>query len=301
MSARVITITSGKGGVGKTTATANLAVALAAMGKKVSCIDADIGLRNLDVVMGLENRIVYDLVDVVEGRAKLRQAMIKDKRLKEDLYLIPAAQTRDKTAVSPSDMVRICTELRPLVDYILIDSPAGIERGFRNALAPADEVIIITNPEVSSVRDADRIIGLIEAEGKGPGRLVINRVKPEMVKRGDMLSPEDVIDILAIKLIGLVPEDEAILVSSNRGTPVAMTADESPAGQAFHNIGRRLLGEDVPFMELEEEAGLMQRILRILGFKPQGGDSNRKNADKASPTPKGSKRVASSAGPGDQA
>jgi septum site-determining protein MinD len=301
MSARIITITSGKGGVGKTTATANLAVALAAMGKKVACIDADIGLRNLDVVMGLENRIVYDLVDVVEGRAKLRQAMIKDKRLKEDLYLVPAAQTRDKTAVSPSDMVRICTELRPLVDYILIDSPAGIERGFRNALAPADEVIIITNPEVSSVRDADRIIGLIEAEGKGPGRLVINRVKPDMVKRGDMLSPEDVIDILAIRLIGLVPEDEAILVSSNRGTPVAMTADESPAGRAFHNIGRRLLGEDVPFMDLEEEVGLMQRILRILGFKPQD-DSNRKNnTDKASPTPKGSKRVASSAGPGDQA
>jgi septum site-determining protein MinD len=215
MAARVITITSGKGGVGKTTATANLAVALASMGKKVACIDADIGLRNLDVVMGLENRIVYDIVDVVEGRARLRQAMIKDKRLKEDLYLIPAAQTRDKTAVSPSDMVRICDELKPLVDFILIDSPAGIERGFRNALAPADEVLIITNPEVSSVRDADRIIGLIEAEQKGPGKLIINRVKPEMVKRGDMLSPEDVIDILAIKLLGLVPEDETILVSTS--------------------------------------------------------------------------------------
>src|SRR5262245_24354971 len=183
MAARVITITSGKGGVGKTTATANLAVALALLGNKVCCIDADIGLRNLDIVLGLENRIVYDLVDVVEGRAKLRQAMIRDKRLKDELYLIPAAQTRDKSAVSPSDMVRICDELKTIVDFVIIDSPAGIERGFRNAVAPADMVVIVTNPEVSAVRDADRIIGLIEAEGKGPGHLIINRIKPEMVKR----------------------------------------------------------------------------------------------------------------------
>jgi septum site-determining protein MinD len=281
MAARVITITSGKGGVGKTTATANLAVALASMGKKVACIDADIGLRNLDVVMGLENRIVYDIVDVVEGRARLRQAMIKDKRLKEDLYLIPAAQTRDKTAVSPSDMVRICDELKPLVDFILIDSPAGIERGFRNALAPADEVLIITNPEVSSVRDADRIIGLIEAEQKGPGKLIINRVKPEMVKRGDMLSPEDVIDILAIKLLGLVPEDETILVSTNQGTPVALNVDESLAGKAFHNIARRLLGEDVPFIEMEDTANWFQRILRSLGFNIQQSGDNKARTGKA--------------------
>lgn len=287
MSARVITITSGKGGVGKTTATANLAVALAMLGKKVACIDADIGLRNLDVVLGLENRIVYDIVDVVEGRAKLRQAMIRDKRLQEDLYLIPAAQTRDKTAVSPSDMVRVCDELKPLVDYILIDSPAGIERGFRNALAPADEVVIITNPEVSSVRDADRIIGLIEAEGKGPGKLVINRVKPDMVKRGDMLSPEDVIDILAIKLIGLVPEDELILVSTNQGSPAALTPDKSKAGKAFQNIARRLLGEDIPFMELDEDLSFMQRLLRALGFNLEHTDSGgsktkSKNNDKPS-------------------
>jgi septum site-determining protein MinD len=287
MSARVITITSGKGGVGKTTATANLAVALALLGKKVACIDADIGLRNLDVVLGLENRIVYDIVDVVEGRAKLRQAMIRDKRLQEDLYLIPAAQTRDKTAVSPSDMVRVCDELKPLVDYILIDSPAGIERGFRNALAPADEVVIITNPEVSSVRDADRIIGLIEAEGKGPGKLVINRVKPDMVKRGDMLSPEDVIDILAIKLIGLVPEDELILVSTNQGSPAALTPDKSKAGKAFQNIARRLLGEDVPFMALDEDLSFIQRLLRALGFKLEHDDSGgnkakSKNNDKSS-------------------
>ncbi len=262
MAARVITVTSGKGGVGKTTATANIAVALASLGNKVVCIDADIGLRNLDVVMGLENRIVYDLVDIVEGRAKLRQAMIRDKRLKEELYLIPAAQTRDKTAVSPSDMVRVCDELRPVVDYVVIDSPAGIERGFRNAIAPADVVIIVTNPEVSSVRDADRIIGLIEAEGKGPGHLVINRVKAEMVKKGDMLSPEDIIDILAIKLIGLVPEDETILVSTNRGLPAALNSDEeSRAGVAFRNIARRITGENVPFMPMEEETGWLKRLV----------------------------------------
>jgi septum site-determining protein MinD len=265
MAARVITVTSGKGGVGKTTATANIAVALASLGNKVVCIDADIGLRNLDVVMGLENRIVYDLVDVVEGRAKLRQAMIRDKRLKEELYLIPAAQTRDKTAVSPSDMVRVCDELRPVVDYVVIDSPAGIERGFRNAIAPADVVIIVTNPEVSSVRDADRIIGLIEAEGKGPGHLVINRVKAEMVKKGDMLSPEDIIDILAIKLIGLVPEDETILVSTNRGLPAALNSDEqSRAGVAFRNIAQRITGENVPFMPMEEETGWLKRLVAKL-------------------------------------
>ena len=270
MTARVITVTSGKGGVGKTTTTANLAVALALLGNKVVCIDADIGLRNLDVVMGLENRIVYDIVDVVEGRARLRQAMIRDKRLKEDLYMLPAAQTRDKTAVSPSDMVRICDELRSLVDYVIIDSPAGIERGFRNALAPADEVLIVTNPEVSSVRDADRIIGLIEAEDKGPGQLIINRVKPEMVKRGDMLSPEDVIDILSIKLIGLIPEDEAILVSTNRGHPVAMDWEESVVGRAYRNIARRIDGEDVPFMPLEDESTWLQKLLRKVRVGEKG-------------------------------
>jgi septum site-determining protein MinD len=277
MGARVITVTSGKGGVGKTTATANIAIALASLGNKVCCIDADIGLRNLDIVLGLENRIVYDLVDVVEGRAKLRQAMIKDKRV-EELYLIPAAQTRDKTAVSPSDMVRICDELKTMVDIVVIDSPAGIERGFRNAVAPADMVIIVTNPEVSSVRDADRIIGLIEAEGKGPGHLVINRVKSEMVKRGDMLSPEDVIDILAIKLIGLVPEDEHILVSTNRGLPAAMS-DDSRAGQAFRNIARRIMGQEVPFMPLEENTSFTQNLLKVFGL-------GKKKEDKFAPVPK---------------
>src|SRR5512135_2210891 len=219
MTAKVITITSGKGGVGKTTATANVAAALAAKGDRVVCIDGDIGLRNLDVILGLENRIVYDLVDVVEGRCRLRQAMIRDKRLSE-LYLIPAAQTRDKTAVSPSDMVRLCDELRPEMDWILIDSPAGIERGFKNAIAASDQVLVMTNPEISAVRDADRVIGLLEAEGKGPAALVINRLDPAMVRRGDMLSVEDVLDLLAIELIGIVPEDESVIVASNRGQPL---------------------------------------------------------------------------------
>jgi septum site-determining protein MinD len=262
MPGKVITVTSGKGGVGKTTTTANLAVALAATGDRVCCIDADIGLRNLDVVMGLENRIVYDLVDIVEGRARLRQAMIKDKRLPE-LYLIPAAQTRDKAAVSPSDMIKLCSELRNDIDWIIIDSPAGIERGFRNAVAPADQVLIVTNPEVSAVRDADRIVGLLEAEEKGPGQLILNRIKPEMVKRGDMLSTDDVLDILAIPLIGIVPEDEGILVSSNRGAPAAME-ERSRAGQAFRDIARRLKGEDVPLMVLEDNQGFFQKLMSRL-------------------------------------
>src|SRR5215475_3605206 len=204
MAARVITVTSGKGGVGKTTTTANLSAALAMLGRQVCAIDADIGLRNLDLVLGVENRIVYDIVDVVEGRCKPRQALIRHKYLPE-LYLIPAAQTRDKTAVSPSQMTNVVKELLGDFDFIIIDSPAGIERGFRNAVAPANEVLIVTNPEVSAVRDADRVIGLLEAENKGPGKLILNRVNPEMVRRGEMLSPDDVTDLLAIQLIGIVP------------------------------------------------------------------------------------------------
>lgn len=261
MAAKVVTVTSGKGGVGKTTTTANLAVALASRGQKVVCIDGDIGLRNLDVVLGLENRIVYDVVDVVEGRCRLRQAMIRDKRMPE-LYLIPAAQTRDKSAISPSDMIRLCEELRPEMDWILIDSPAGIERGFRNSIAPADIVVVVTNPEVSAVRDADRIIGLVEAEEKGPARLIINRLNPALVKRGDMLNPDDVLELLAIDLIGIVPEDENVVVSTNRGQPVTLDG-KARAGTAFSNIARRLMGEQVPFMDLEAKDGFLTKVSRL--------------------------------------
>lgn len=262
MAGKVVTITSGKGGVGKTTAAANVGAALASNGHKVVCVDADIGLRNLDVVLGLENRIVYDLVDVVEGRCRLRQAMIRDKRLPE-LYLIPAAQTRDKSAVSPSDMVRLCEELRQEHDWVIVDSPAGIERGFRNAIAPADIVLVVTNPEVSAVRDADRIIGLIEAEEKGPARLIINRIKPGMVRRGEMLSPEDVLELLAVELIGMVPEDDVVLSSTNRGLPVVLDG-KSKAGVAFRNIAQRLKGENVPYMSLGGEDGFLSRITRMI-------------------------------------
>jgi len=265
MPAQVITLTSGKGGVGKTTAVANLAVALASGGTKVVCIDGDIGLRNLDVILGLENRIVYDIVDVIEGRCRLKQAMIRDKKL-TDLYLIPAAQTRDKNAVSASDMIRLAKDLRNECEYVLIDSPAGIERGFRNAIAGADRVIVVTNPEVSAVRDADRVIGILEAEGKGPASLIINRLNPTLVRNKDMLSPEDVLDLLAIDLIGIVPEDENVLVGSNRGTPVALD-QKSRAGQAFRNIARRLKGETVPFIDWESQGGFWERIQRLTGRK----------------------------------
>jgi septum site-determining protein MinD len=261
MGAQVITITSGKGGVGKTTAVANLAVALAADGARVACIDGDIGLRNLDVVMGLENRIVYDVVDVIEGRCRLRQAMIRDKRLPE-LYLIPAAQTRDKSAVTPSDMVHLCNDLRSEVDWVLIDSPAGIERGFKNSIAAADRVLVLTNPEVSAVRDADRVIGILEAEEKGTPSLIINRLNPVMVRQHDMLSADDVLDLLAIKLIGVVPEDEGVIVGTNRGNPVALDP-KSRAGQAFRNIAKRLKGEEVPFMDLEAGSGLWARLTKM--------------------------------------
>jgi septum site-determining protein MinD len=265
MGARTITVTSGKGGVGKTTATANLAIALAHLGRRVVCIDADIGLRNLDVVMGLENRIVYDLVDVIEGRCKLRQAMVKDKRV-SDLYLLPAAQTRDKTAVSPQDMVALANQLRDSYDFIVIDSPAGIEWGFRNALAPADEVIVVTNPEAPAVRDADRIIGLVEAEERRvPISLVINRAKPDMIRRGDMLSVDDVLEILSIRLLGVIPEDDQILISSNRGIPITLDSVDSPAAEAIRDIARRITGEHVPIYDLEPKGGLWRRIVRLFG------------------------------------
>ena len=257
MTTKVVTVTSGKGGVGKTTAVANIAVGLAQLGQRVVCIDGDIGLRNLDVLLGLENRIVYDLVDVVEGRCRIRQAMIRDKRLPE-LYLIPAAQTRDKSAVSPSDMVNLCNELRSECDWIIIDSPAGIERGFRNSIAPADQVLVMTNPEVSAVRDADRVIGILDAEEKGPVSLIINRINPVMIKRGDMLSVDDVLDLLAIPLIGIIAEDESVIIASNRGTPLAFD-NRSKVGLAFINIAKRLMGEEIPVSQMENQ-GFLQKL-----------------------------------------
>ncbi len=262
MAAKVVTVTSGKGGVGKTTITANLGVALAVHNQRVVVIDADVGLRNLDVMLGLENRIVYDLVDAIEGRCRLRQAMVRDKRLPK-MFLLPAAQTRDKTAVQPADMVRVCDELREEYDFILIDSPAGIEQGFRYAIAPADTTIVVTNPEVPAVRDADRVIGLIEAEEKGPARLVINRIKPRLVRRGEMLSVSDVVELLSIDLLGIVPEDHAILIAANRGQPLAFSHNNSSAGEAFHNIARRLLGEKVPFITLREPT-MWERIVGLV-------------------------------------
>jgi len=261
MAAKVITVTSGKGGVGKTTTVANLGVALASQGQRVVMIDGDVGLRNLDVMMGLENRIVYDLVDVVEERCRIRQALVRDKRFPE-LFLLPAPQTRDKTAVQPEDMVCVCEQLKDYHDFILIDCPAGIEHGFHYAIAPADRVVVITNPEVAAVRDADRVIGLIEAAEKSLPALIVNRIKPDMVRRGEMLDVANILELLAIDLLGIVPEDSSILAASNRGQPVALSKDGSPAGQAFHNIGRRLLGEDVPFMILHEPS-ILRRIFRF--------------------------------------
>jgi len=250
MAGKIITISSGKGGVGKTTTTANLGLGLAMHGARVICIDADVGLRNLDVMLGLENRIVYDIVNYIEGRCRLRQALVRDKRFAE-LQLLPAAQTRDKEAISIEDMKRVAAEAAQLVDFVLIDSPAGIEHGFRYAVAPAELVLIVTNPEVSSVRDADRVIGLLEAENRTPSRLIINRMKPDMVRRGEMMDAATMLELLAIDLIGIIPEDSEILVASNRGQPVVLN-DKSDAGKAFRNICRRLQGEDVPFTPLKE-------------------------------------------------
>lgn len=260
MAANVLTVTSGKGGVGKTTTVANIAVALANDGKKVVCIDGDIGLRNLDVILGLENRIVYDIVDVVEGRCRTRQAMIRDKRFPE-LFLIPAAQTRDKNAVSPSDMIRLCDELRAEFDWIIIDSPAGIERGFKNSIAPADIIVIVTNPEMSAVRDADRVVGLIEAEEKKPPYLILNRIKQNMVQRGDMLSVADVYDLLRVEVIGIVPEDENTIIAANKGVPLAIEG-KSRSGVAYRNIAKRLCGEQVPFMKLDVDT-LWDKLMQI--------------------------------------
>jgi septum site-determining protein MinD len=256
--ARIVTITSGKGGVGKTTTTANLGAALALADQKVVVFDGDIGLRNLDIVMGLESRIVYDAVDVVEGRCKLRQALIRDKRT-SNLSLLPTAQARDKSAISPQQMLQICDELATEFEFILIDSPAGIEQGFRNSLAPATEVLIVVNPEVSSVRDADRVIGLIESSNKGPAKLIINRLVPTRVKKQEMLSADDIYEILSTEIIGIVPEDENILSASNKGQPVSFNG-KTPAAEAYRDIAQRMLGKQVPMRVPQENDTLWSRI-----------------------------------------
>ncbi len=257
---KVYVVTSGKGGVGKTTTTANLGAALAQRERKVAVIDADIGLRNLDVIMGLENRIVFTLVDVVHGKCHYRKALIKDRRTPA-LHLLPASQTDDKDAVTPAQMKALVDEMREEFDFIFIDCPAGIEQGFRNSIAGADEALIVTTPEVSAIRDADRVIGLLQAEGIG-ARLIINRISPEMVRRGDMLGQQDVLDILAIDLLGVIPQDEQIIIATNNGTPVVLV-EASRAGQAFKRIARRLEGENVP-IETLESAGFFARLGRKL-------------------------------------
>ena len=258
----VIVVTSGKGGVGKTTTTANIGVGLSGLGKKVIVIDTDLGLRNLDVVMGLENRIVYNIVDVIEGSCRLKQALIKDKRFPE-LYLLPSAQTKDKSSVSPEQMKKLVEDIRNDFDFILLDCPAGIEQGFKNAIAGADRALVVTTPEVSAIRDADRIVGLLEANEMQKIDLIINRIRMDMVKRGEMLKVEDVCDILSVPLIGVIPDDEQIVVSTNTGEP--LVGGSSPAGKAYANICHRLIGEEVPFMDLDARKGMLSVIRGLFG------------------------------------
>ena len=258
MGARVIVITSGKGGVGKTTTTANIGAALADKGHKVLLIDTDIGLRNLDVVMGLENRIVYDLIDVIEGRCRVSQALIKDKRC-PNLVLLPAAQIRDKNDVNTDQMKELIYSLKDSFDYILIDCPAGIEQGFKNAIVAADEAIVVTTPEVSATRDADRIIGLLEAAGIKSPRIVVNRLRIDMVKEKNMLSVEDILDILAVKLLGVVPDDETVVISTNKGEPLVYKGD-SLAAKAFKNIASRIEGVEVPLLDLDVKMSILEKI-----------------------------------------
>lgn len=250
--------------MGKTTTSANLGTALAMNGQKVCMVDTDIGLRNLDVVMGLENRIIYNLVDVIEGECRLQQALIKDKRV-ETLALLPAAQTKDKSAVTPPQMEKLVNELKEEFDYVIIDCPAGIEQGFRNAVAGADQAIVVTTPEKAAVRDADRIVGLLERERVGMPKLIINRVRQHMVKNGDMLEVEDILDLLAIDLIGVVPDDDYVIKSANLGEPTVMS-HESRASIAYRNIARRLLGESVPLMQLEQKGGMLSKMRKFFGL-----------------------------------
>ena len=257
-----IVITSGKGGVGKTTTTANLGTALAALGNKVVVVDGDTGLRNLDVLMGLENRIVYTIIDAIEGRCRLKQALIKDKRF-QNLFLLPTAQTKDKDDISPQQMLKLVNELKKDFDYILIDSPAGIEQGFENAVIGADRAIVVVNPEITSVRDADRVIGKLDAKGLEDHAVIVNRLNYEMTKRGDMLDVSDIIETLSVKLLGVVPDDRSITVSTNKGEPIVLD-DKAQSGQAFRNIAKRITGEEVPLLKLgSESTGIFSAIKRM--------------------------------------
>jgi septum site-determining protein MinD len=261
---KIIVITSGKGGVGKTTATSSIGAALALEGKRVAIVDMDIGLRNLDVVMGLENRIVFNIVDVVQGRCKIDQAAIRDRRI-DNLFLIPASQSDNKDVLTPEGVERVANDLRTKFDYVIMDSPAGIERGFENATVGANEAIVICTPDVSAVRDADRVIGLLYARSIEP-KLVVNRIEPMRVERGEMLSHEDVLDILSIELAGLVPMDEKVLISSNTGTPLVLQND-SIAGQAFRRIAKRLNGEDVPIEVPNRKTSVWRKLSKTFGLR----------------------------------
>lgn len=269
MTGRVIVITSGKGGVGKTTTSANIGTALARSGSSVVLIDTDIGLRNLDLLLGLENRIVYTLVDVVEERCKLKQALVKDKK-NPNLCLLAAAQTRDKSAITADQLKEITEKLKKDYDFILVDCPAGIEEGFKTAIAGASEAIVVTTPEMSAVRDADRIIGLLEAKEEIKSyRLLVNRVRPNLIQSNDMMSVEDVVDILSCDLIGVIPEDTGIITSTNKGEPIVNEAD-SMAGKAYLNVARRIQGEDVPFLDINEPKGfaaIVAKVKKIFGTK----------------------------------
>jgi len=258
-----IVITSGKGGVGKTTTTANIGTALASLGKKVVVIDGDTGLRNLDVLLGLENRIVYTIIDVIEGRCRLKQGLIKDKRF-SNLFLLPTAQTKDKDDISAQEMLKIVNELKEEFDYVLIDSPAGIEQGFENAVIGAERAIIVVNPEITSVRDADRVIGKLDAKGLEDHAVIVNRLNYEMTKNGDMLDVSDIIETLSIQLLGVVPDDKNITISTNKGEPIVLE-EGAFAGQAFKNIARRITGEEVPFMNLqvEEHQGFFSSLKKL--------------------------------------
>lgn len=263
--AKKIVITSGKGGVGKTTSTANIGTALALQGKKVCLMDMDIGLRNLDVVLGLENRIIYDIVDVVEGRAKLHQALIKDKRFDDLLYLLPAAQHADKYAVTPDQVEEIVAELDEFYDYILIDSPAGIEQGFENSVVAADAAILITTPEISAIRDADRIVGILEQRDIEPPQLVINRIRRELMDDGDVMDVDEITRHLSIELLGIIYDDEQVVKTSNKGEPVVLNPDHI-SSKSYRNIARRILGESVPLLTVEKEEEKVSFWKRLFSF-----------------------------------